>query len=183
MVNLYRDLHVLEHIENHTLSLLHGVSQAWRAHPGGVAVAEAPTRFGCRVSVSHTPHGSTRAGPRPGTTGAAPAARGHVLQDTGRTAHGHVELSLRCPADMPAGDTPAVVRVHVGRPVTAADNAGTVLGARAADGAAPWWKSHAGLTVEHSGEGGGAVLVFHRPPRLTAITAWAGARIRVDLFR
>jgi len=142
MVNLYRDLHVLEHIENHTLSLLHGVPQAWRAHPGGVAVADAPTRFGCRVSVAHTPR---------------------RVPDGGGTRE-RVELSLRCPAGTPAGDTPAVVRVHVG-PAAAL----TAARASQAEAATP------GLAVERSGEGGGAVLVFRRQ------AAWSGARVSVDL--
>ena len=86
IVNLFRDLHVLEHLHNSTLSIFHGVPQAWRVGPGGVSVNNAPTKFGCSVSasvgISH---------PR-----------------------GRASLSIQCPVHMVAADMPDVVRMHIG---------------------------------------------------------------------
>ena len=50
LVNLFRDSLVLELPERRALQLFHATPRAWLAHPAGVSIANATTKFGCRVS-------------------------------------------------------------------------------------------------------------------------------------
>ena len=98
LINLFRDLVVLEsetaagHLTQQTsgkwsLSLLHGIPQAWRADPAGIVIRRTPTKLGCSVSVSVVPGEPMRldlqcSSSKAGVTAAAPPSTVHI--HTGR---------------------------------------------------------------------------------------------------
>jgi hypothetical protein len=126
VVNLFRDLLVLENIEDASLRLLHGASESWRAGVdgvlGGIRINNAPTRFGCNVTLKSevaaaavTPrkapagHASVsisldvKCGGRRGAaaSGRAFASGGGGVAETPRTIEVHLGAGLECNPSAP----------------------------------------------------------------------------------